>query len=611
MTSSSAAYNAATPHTDATVFPAKVLPCIADVWRQITPAERWRMRVAIFCQGLGDALGIAFTFSLKLIVDGLTLHGAGQPVAWTPVIFGIGVLLLTLGVRNGLYRLRDWLVRYSHPAMVNTLRRLLFKRLLTHSQNFTQSHFSGALANHIRRIADSYNILFFRYMHGFQGNGIILLSTSLLAGTVSIWITPLIWLWALLILGCMWFISPKMVRLSHHNAEAYSDNTGFLADVGGNLVAVRQHARQQHELDIQASHHAEMDQRWRRFTSFNNIVYGVFHLALSLLLSGCFVLVAFAWQRGTVTPGDIAMLIWLLASVYGGLMALIDEMTVFYENYGVFQENLATLAQPIDVRDVPAAPALRVPHGELIFENIRFAYPSGHPVFEGFNLTIPAGQRVGLVGFSGAGKTTLGQLLLRGYDLNGGRILIDGQDIAEVTQNSLREKIAIIPQDPSLFHRSLRDNIAYGKLDATDDEVVQAAKLAQAHGFISQLDQGYQALVGERGVKLSGGQRQRIAIARAILKNAPILLLDEATSALDSETEQLIQGALHQAMQGRTTIVIAHRLATLAQMDRLVVIDQGKVVEDGTQAELLSRDGHFAQLWRLQAGGFLPDKRLS
>jgi ABC-type multidrug transport system fused ATPase/permease subunit len=247
------------------------------------------------------------------------------------------------------------------------------------------------------------------------------------------------------------------------------------------------------------------------------------------------------------------------------------------------------------------------PKGEIVFDQLCFSYKSGRDVFNSLSLTIPAGQKVGLVGFSGAGKTTLCQLLLRNYDLNSGQIRIDGQNIATVTQDSLRAQIAVIPQDTSLFHRSLAENIGYGRPDASMEEIVAAAKAAEAHDFIMQLPAGYETLVGERGIKLSGGQRQRIAIARAILKNAPILLLDEATSALDSVTERLIQTALNHAMAGRTTIVVAHRLATLTNLDRLIVLEHGQVIEDGSLSELLARNGRFAQLWQMQAGGFLPD----
>ncbi len=264
-----------------------------------------------------------------------------------------------------------------------------------------------------------------------------------------------------------------------------------------------------------------------------------------------------------------------------------------------------------EVLDGADAQPLRVTHGAIAIEALDFAYLDTRPVFAGLNLRIPGGQKVGFVGYSGSGKSTLLNLLLRLYEPQRGQILIDGQAIASATQESLRQQIAMIPQDPMLFHRSLLENIRYGRLDATDDEVIAAAQQAHAHEFILETEDGYQSLVGERGVKLSGGQRQRIALARAIVKNAPILLLDEATSALDSVTERHIQDSLAQLMQGKTVLVIAHRLSTLARLDRIVVFHHGAIIEDGSPAELLARNGHYARMWAMQAGGFLPEDEAS
>jgi ATP-binding cassette subfamily B multidrug efflux pump len=286
------------------------------------------------------------------------------------------------------------------------------------------------------------------------------------------------------------------------------------------------------------------------------------------------------------------------------------QITSIFENIGVVQEGMMTIARPITLIDQPDATELKVTRGEIVFEDVWFGYGRQTGVLDSFTLKIRPGEKIGLVGRSGAGKSTVVNLLLRFFDLEGGRILIDGQDIATVTQESLRRQTSMVTQDTSLLHRSIYDNIGYGRTEATDAEVIAAAKLAHADEFILGLQdwkgrRGYDAQVGERGVKLSGGQRQRIAIARVILKDAPILVLDEATSALDSEVEMAIQTSLGTLMQGKTVIAIAHRLSTIAQMDRLVVLDRGRIVEHGSHDELLRLNGHYASLWRRQSGGFI------
>ncbi len=316
------------------------------------------------------------------------------------------------------------------------------------------------------------------------------------------------------------------------------------------------------------------------------------------------------WAQGQVEVGTVAMalpLAWQILSISGWVAW---QVTNIFENVGVIQEGMMTIARPIALVDRPDAGALTVTRGEIRFEDVHFGYGRESGVIDGLTLTVRPGEKIGLIGRSGAGKSTLVNLLLRFFDLEGGRILIDGADIAGVAQESLRAQISMVTQDTSLLHRSIRENIRYGRPRASDAEIVAAAKLAHADEFIGELEdwkgrRGYEAQVGERGVKLSGGQRQRIAIARVILKDAPILVLDEATSALDSEVEAAIQSSLGTLMAGKSVIAIAHRLSTIARMDRLVVLDRGRIVEQGTHEALLRLDGHYAALWRRQSGGFI------
>jgi ATP-binding cassette subfamily B protein/ATP-binding cassette subfamily B multidrug efflux pump len=318
----------------------------------------------------------------------------------------------------------------------------------------------------------------------------------------------------------------------------------------------------------------------------------------------------YLWLEGAVSPGAIAIVMSLAIRLTGMSHWILWEISSLFENIGTVQDGINTLSVPSVVNDKPAAKVLRVSRGHIEFKAVNFGYNTDERVFDKLNLTIPAGQRVGIVGRSGAGKSSLVSLLLRFYDIQGGQIVIDGQNIAEVRQESLRGNIAMVTQDTSLLHRSVRENIMFGRPEASEQQMIAAARRAQAHDFIETLRdsagrRGYDAHVGERGVTLSGGQRQRIAIARVLLKDAPIIVLDEATSALDSEVEASIQQSLYELMDGKTVIAIAHRLSTIAAMDRLIVFDQGQIVEQGTHPELLAKNGVYAKLWGHQSGGFL------
>jgi ATP-binding cassette subfamily B protein len=309
-----------------------------------------------------------------------------------------------------------------------------------------------------------------------------------------------------------------------------------------------------------------------------------------------------------MTVGEFSMVAGLAIMLIEAARGLSRSFLEFFEYLGNISDGVAVFVQPHEIVDKHEASVLKVDRGEIAFNDVKFIYKEGLQVFEDLDVTIESKQQVGLVGFSGSGKSTFVNLILRLFEPQSGAIEIDGQNILDVTQDSLRESVSMIPQDPQLFHRSLMENIRYGRLDASDDEVIEAAKKAHAHEFILQTEKQYDSLVGERGVKLSGGQRQRVAIARAILKNAPILILDEATSALDSVTEKKIQLGLDNLMKGRTVVVVAHRLSTISHMDRILVFDQGRIIEDGSHQQLLVRDGHYARLWNMQAGGFLPEQ---
>ena len=424
----------------------------------------------------------------------------------------------------------------------------------------------------------------------------------------------LIWL-GLYVLILRFFV-PRLARVSERQADARALMTGRITDAYTNIATVKLFSHAGREAayarsamgDFLNTVHAQM----RLVSSIETVVH-LLSMSLILSLGG---VALWLWSQGQIGIGGLAAATAMTLRLNGMSHWIMWEMARLFEQIGTVQDGINTLARPHQVQDRPGAGELAVPRGEIRFEAVGFAYPahngSGRPVIENLNLVIRPGEKIGLVGRSGAGKSTSVNLLLRFFEPQSGRILIDGQDISGVTQNSLRARIGVVTQDTSLLHRSVRDNIRYGRPDATDAEIIAAAQRAEAWDFIETLSDpsgrhGLDTHVGERGVKLSGGQRQRIAIARVMLKDAPILVLDEATSALDSEIEAAIQDSLYRLMEGKTVVAIAHRLSTIAAMDRLVVIDGGRIVEQGTHAELLEADGLYARLWAHQSGGFLAE----
>ena len=418
--------------------------------------------------------------------------------------------------------------------------------------------------------------------------------------------------WLLLYLLTLRHYVPRLARVAQAQADARSLMTGRITDAYTNIATVKLFAHDRREAAHAQSAMQEflsaVKKQMRLSTSFEIVIHGL-SMALILGIAGTALAL---WMRGAVGVGAVAAATAMALRLNGISHWIMWEMAMLFEHVGTVQDGITTLSQPRLVVDAPGATTLQVSRGEIRFERVNFAYGGRRAVIDQLDLLIQPGEKIGLVGRSGAGKSTVVNLLLRFHDLAGGRILIDGQDIAKVTQDSLRAQIGMVTQDTSLLHRSVRDNILYGRPDAGDAAMRLAAQRAEAASFIDGLRdgqgrEGYDAHVGERGVKLSGGQRQRIAIARVMLKDAPILLLDEATSALDSEVEAAIQASLYRLMEGKTVVAIAHRLSTIAAMDRLVVMDAGRVAEEGTHASLLARGGLYARLWARQSGGFLGE----
>jgi ATP-binding cassette subfamily B multidrug efflux pump len=437
-------------------------------------------------------------------------------------------------------------------------------------------------------------------------------TAAIMTAAADAWLTLPILFWFAGYSALLWYFVPRMRDRSKRSSEARSALMGRIVDSYTNILTVKLFARPRDEDEYvrdAVERHTDLFLSSQRLITMFGTLLAVLN---ALLMAGAGALAIALWQQGAIAVGAIAMVLPLTFQLTNMSRQIAVQITDIFEEIGVVQEGMLTIARPLQLVDPEGAKSLMVHEGRITFDDVRFGYgrETGVGVLQGFTLKIAPGEKIGLVGRSGAGKSTVVNLLLRFFDLEDGRILIDGQDIGGVTQESLRAQISVVTQDTSLLHRSIAENIRYGRPGASDADVLEAAKLAHAHEFILELEDwrgrhGYDAQVGERGVKLSGGQRQRIAIARVILKNAPILVLDEATSALDSEVEAAIQSSLDTLMAGKTVIAIAHRLSTIARMDRLVVLDHGRIVEQGTHNELLAHGGHYAALWKRQSGGFI------
>lgn len=500
------------------------------------------------------------------------------------------------------------------PQATNMIRWRAHLYTLGHALSYFQGDFAGRLANRIVQVGPAVRELAVVFIDTLLYVAIYALTALGLFGSISPWLALPVVAWLILYaVLTTWFV-PRARARSHATAETRSALIGRVVDSYTNILTVKLFARDLEErAAVRDAVRLNTDtylHQFRLVTATTSLL-GLLNSALLIATAwACLVL----WQAGGMTTGEASAglaLVLRLIAMSGWVMQTVRGV---FENVGVIQESMQTISRPHALIDAPDAKTLAVTGGEVRYEKVGFHYGRGDAsIIEDFSLTVRAGERVGLVGVSGAGKSTLAALLLRLYDVEDGRILIDGQDIATVTQASLRQAVAMVSQDTSLLHRSIRDNIAYGRPDASDEAVARAARLAHADGFIADLvdhkgRRGYEAHVGERGVKLSGGQRQRIAIARVMLKDAPILILDEATSALDSQVEAAIQESLDTLMAGKTVLAIAHRLSTIAAMDRLVVIEAGRIVEEGTHAQLVARGGVYAGLWARQSGGFLAER---
>ena len=580
------------------------------IWSNIEGVRKWIAVLAVFTVGVGIMEALMFQFMGKVVdwlgtytpqtlfvEKGHALIGMMAMVAFFAVwtFFASSVRLQTL---QGVFPMR--------------LRWNFHRLMLGQSLGFYQDEFAGRVSAKVMQTALALRDVVMTVADMVVYVLVYFITSGVILSSFDAWLILPFICWMIGFAMIMRFLIPKLGKTAARQADARSLMTGRITDAYSNIATVKlfshgareaAYAKQSME-EFMVTVHAQM--------RLATLLYTCSFIVNSSLTVGTTALGIWLWYHGQVGVGAVATATAMALRVNGLSQYIMWESARLFENIGTVNDGMATLSKPHTILDKPQALPLKVTRGEIKFEHVDFSYEAGKPLLNGFNLNIKPGEKVGLIGRSGAGKSTIVNLLLRFYEPQSGTISIDGQTVDSVTQESLRAQIGLVTQDTSLLHRSVRDNIIYGRPDATEAEMISAAERAEAAGFIPNLSdakgrRGYDAHVGERGVKLSGGQRQRIAIARVMLKDAPILLLDEATSALDSEVEAAIQESLDKMMEGKTVIAIAHRLSTIAAMDRLIVLDKGRIIEEGSHTELLEKQGLYAKLWAHQSGGFLSE----
>ena len=580
------------------------------IWSNIEGVRKWIAVLAVFTVGVGIMEALMFQFMGKVVdwlgtytpqtlfvEKGHALIGMMAMVAFFAVwtFFASSVRLQTL---QGVFPMR--------------LRWNFHRLMLGQSLGFYQDEFAGRVSAKVMQTALALRDVVMTVADMVVYVLVYFITSGVILSSFDAWLIVPFICWMIGFAMIMRFLIPKLGKTAARQADARSLMTGRITDAYSNIATVKlfshgareaAYAKQSME-EFMVTVHAQM--------RLATLLHTCSFIVNSSLTVGTTALGIWLWYHGQVGVGAVATATAMALRVNGLSQYIMWESARLFENIGTVNDGMATLSKPHTILDKPQALPLKVTRGEIKFDHVDFSYEAGKPLLNGFNLNIKPGEKVGLIGRSGAGKSTIVNLLLRFYEPQSGTISIDGQNVDSVTQESLRAQIGLVTQDTSLLHRSVRDNIIYGRPDATEAEMISAAERAEAAGFIPNLSdakgrRGYDAHVGERGVKLSGGQRQRIAIARVMLKDAPILLLDEATSALDSEVEAAIQESLDKMMDGKTVIAIAHRLSTIAAMDRLIVLDKGRIIEEGSHTELLEKQGLYAKLWAHQSGGFLSE----
>lgn len=575
-------------------------------WKHTRPYP-WFFAISIFGIFLNEGANIIAPLFMRDIINLLSTS------APSPQIFSAALLILSVYTVIGLVgwfggRIEMWFGYQLIAKVTANLTKEAFAVLMRHSHQYFASSFSGALTRRVARFSGAYENLYFSIVTVLFESSVYIIGVSVVLLLNNVILGIIVSGWVVFFIVLQWYLNQLQRSYRIARSSADTDLTASLADSIANQNTVALFAAGSYEEAVVGKAADNLRDKQIKAWNFNNVIYGSQGLLAIALNVGMLAVGTYLWSRGVISLGDVVLIQAYVFGIFNNVWNLGRQFNMIYNGLADATEMIDVIKMPIEVADTRDAKPLSIEKGILEFRKVSFAFGEKRQVLNDFNLTIAAGEKVALVGPSGAGKSTITKLLLRLYDPTRGSVLIDKQDLKDVTQDSVRASIGFVPQEPVLFHRSLMENIRYGRRNATDEEVIAAAKDAHCHEFIKELSDGYHTLVGERGIKLSGGERQRVAIARAILKNAPILVLDEATSSLDSESEALIQDALSKLMENKTVLVIAHRLSTIMRMDRIVVIEKGKLIAEGTHDELVQDEGLYRKLWSIQAGGFIVDE---
>jgi len=585
----------------------KIKDVFGEIWFSLKP-QKWALFFAIFCIFCWSILASIYPLFYKEFFDVISKEGVKSEIASQLIFIIIKIALINFVIWI-FSRIYNYLIISLEANTMARIRQRSYDYLIKHSYNFFANNFTGSLVQRVNRFAKAFEVLADQILWHVLPLFIKIISIVIIVFFVNKWIAIILLTWIIIFLSFNIIFSRWKVKFDIKVAESDSKSTGYLSDTIANQNTIQLFSK----FDVESQGYKKVtdDQASILRLSWNldSILWGVQSILGVIIEFLLFYFTIKYWEQGLVTIGVFVLFQTYIISLIEQLWGFNRVVKSVFQAYADSKEIVEIMLLPYEIKDSHLAKELNIKDGEIKFENLDFYFNETRKILKNINLKINPGEKIALIGPSGAGKTTFIRLILRLYQPTSGKIFIDSQDISEITQDSLRKNISLVPQDPILFHRTLAENISYGKENATKKEIEKAAQLAHCTEFIKNLPLGLDTYVGERGIKLSGGERQRVAIARAILKASPILILDEATSSLDSHSEMLIQDALENLMKNKTTIVIAHRLSTIQKMDRIILIDDGQIKEQGTHKDLLKKKNSlYKKLWELQAGGFLKDK---